>query len=162
MISQRKLDANRLNAKKSTGPVTSRGKFISSRNALKTGKYAKVHHLAAAEEIERTPTLLEAQAEIAELTKDFTRTFEPVAPEQRRYIKTLATAEWSIRQFESIFDLAVVALVKSAQSAHGRCARKVTNARARALNPPPLVPLVPRRQVAMRGTFIDEALPPAA
>jgi hypothetical protein len=161
MISQRKLEANRLNAKKSTGPVTSGGKLISSRNALKTGKYAKVHQLTAPIETEcqteRMPTLREAEAEIAELAKDFTRTFKPATSEERRYIKTLATAEWSIRQFESIFGLAVIALVKSAR------ARTETA---------PRLSVVPRRQVAMRGTFIDDrciddrliddALPPAA
>jgi|SRR6185437_126165 len=151
MIFQRKLEANRLNAKKSTGPVTSRGKFLSSRNALKTGEYAKVHHLKAPIETNRTPTLREAEAEIAELARDFTRTFEPATPEERRYIKTLAIAEWSIRQFESIFGMAVSALVKSAR------------AQAKAA---PRLSVVPRRQVAMRGTVIDraidEALPPAA
>ena len=151
MISQRKLEANRLNAKKSTGPVTSRGKFISSRNALKTGRYAKVHQPTAPIETDRTPTLHEAEAEIAELAKDFTRTFKPATSEERRYIRTLATAEWSIRQFESIFGLAVIALVKGAR------------ARTKAA---PRLSVVPRRQFAMRGTFvndaIDDALPPAA
>lgn len=147
MISQRQLEANRLNAKKSTGPVTTRGKFISSRNALKSGKYAKVHHPRDGFEIGRDQSLRNAETEIAELAKEFSRTFEPATAEERRYIKTLATAEWSIREFESIFGMAVVALVKSAQ------------ARAKAA---PRLSVVPRRQVGMRGTFLDEALPPAA
>jgi hypothetical protein len=147
MVSQRKLEANRLNAQKSTGPVTAHGKAISSRNALKTGKYAKIHHPAAPEETGRAQTLLEAEGEIAELTKDFSRTFQPVTPEERGYIKTLATAEWSIRRFEEIFGLAVIALVKSE--------------RERAKSAPRLS-LVPRRKTAMRGTFEVEALPPAA
>jgi hypothetical protein len=40
-ISQRKLNANRLNAKKSTGPKTLRGKEYSRRNALKHGLFAR-------------------------------------------------------------------------------------------------------------------------
>ena len=38
--SQRQLIANRLNAKKSTGPKTAYGKFRSSRNSLKHGRYS--------------------------------------------------------------------------------------------------------------------------
>jgi hypothetical protein len=41
MVSPRKLQANRENAKKSTGPRTARGKRISSFNALKHGLQAK-------------------------------------------------------------------------------------------------------------------------
>lgn len=37
MTSQRKIESNRRNAKRSTGPKTSGGKTISSRNALKHG-----------------------------------------------------------------------------------------------------------------------------
>ena len=39
-ISQKQLLANRRNAQKSTGPRTALGKFRSSRNALKHGRYS--------------------------------------------------------------------------------------------------------------------------
>ncbi len=41
MTSQKQIEANRRNAKKSTGPKTAAGKLNSSRNALKNGKYSK-------------------------------------------------------------------------------------------------------------------------
>jgi hypothetical protein len=40
-VSERKLKANRENAKKSTGPRTSRGKGFSRRNALKHGLFVR-------------------------------------------------------------------------------------------------------------------------
>src|ERR1700722_13705538 len=41
LVSSRKVEANRRNARKSTGPRTSRGKAFSSRNALKHGLFIR-------------------------------------------------------------------------------------------------------------------------
>ena len=45
MATQRQIEANRMNAQKSTGPVTVEGKKASSLNALKSGLYAKTEVL---------------------------------------------------------------------------------------------------------------------
>ena len=50
--SERQLIANRLNAKKSTGPRTALGKLRSSRNALKHGLYS---HFDLAKALELLP-----------------------------------------------------------------------------------------------------------
>lgn len=48
-VSQRKLEANRRNAQKSTGPRTEEGKAISSRNGWKTGMHSQVAKQAFAQ-----------------------------------------------------------------------------------------------------------------
>jgi len=54
MTSERKIAANRLNAKKSRGPRTAAGKSLASRNALRHGLRAITHrHPTPSSEIER-------------------------------------------------------------------------------------------------------------
>ncbi len=52
-VSKRKLQANRENAKKSTGPKTPRGKAYSRRNALKHGLF--VRHITDFEALREDP-----------------------------------------------------------------------------------------------------------
>jgi hypothetical protein len=67
-VSERKLKANKENAKKSTGPKTSRGKANSRRNALKHGLFARqfmdfVAHGEDPEEYKKLLSGLRAQYE---------------------------------------------------------------------------------------------------
>ena len=50
MTSLKQINANRKNAKKSTGPVTDMGKAKVSINAIKYGLYSE-HHIAVGEDI---------------------------------------------------------------------------------------------------------------
>ena|SRR5262245_30683402 len=77
MTSERKIAANRLNARKSTGPRTARGKSRASGNAWRHGwSVAKIGHSAVSADVERmakaicgehaTPALYEQAVIIAE------------------------------------------------------------------------------------------------
>src|SRR5712692_6027546 len=59
MPSDRQMNANRNNARRSTGPKSDPGKAASSRNALKHGLAAK-HHLLPIENTEEFHELLDA------------------------------------------------------------------------------------------------------
>jgi hypothetical protein len=70
MPTDKQLDANRANARKSTGPRTAQGKAASAANALKTGLYAK-----------SIPS--EDPAELQTLTIQYLDTYRPTSPDER-------------------------------------------------------------------------------
>jgi hypothetical protein len=88
MATARQIKANRLNAKKCTGPRTEKGRAISSQNALKTGIDAK-------SEIIRT----ENRASYDTLIATFHARFRPTTPEERRLVDNLIRNEWLSRRY---------------------------------------------------------------
>jgi len=81
------LSPNRINAKKSCGPRTARGRAISSQNALKTGIDAKA-------EVIRT----ENRAHYDALIASFHARFLPETNKERQLVHDLIRAEWLSRR----------------------------------------------------------------
>src|ERR1017187_5865203 len=91
MASKKQIEANRLNAQKSTGPSSAEGKVPSSMNALKTGIDAKTHLIRG-----------ETSTALQELTGEYHGRFRPSTPEQRMLVDTLIDCEWLLRRFRPI------------------------------------------------------------
>jgi hypothetical protein len=91
MASQKQLLANRLNAKKSTGPRSVEGKARASMNALKTGIDARSQTIPG-----------EPISQLEELTDDYYQRFCPTTPEQRLLVDTLVDCEWLLRRFRRV------------------------------------------------------------
>jgi hypothetical protein len=87
MSSQAQIDANRRNAKKSTGPVSAEGKAACSRNALKSGIYASSHVIPG-----------EDPVELEDLTAAYFHQYQPADPTQLALVDTLAATEWTQRR----------------------------------------------------------------
>ena len=92
MPTTKQLEANRRNAKKSTGPRTPNGKAAVRRNALKTGIDAQAETMLPFED----PAKLEA------LTAEYYDRFNPATPEERCLVDDLISAEWLLRRFRAI------------------------------------------------------------
>jgi hypothetical protein len=91
MASQKQLEANRLNASKSTGPRSLLGKARSSMNALKSGIDAKSQIIRG-----------EKVAALEALAADYYHRFHPTTAEQRMLVDTLIDAEWNLRRFRTV------------------------------------------------------------
>jgi len=100
MATRKQIEANRRNAKKSTGPVTPGGKAASSMNALKTGLHAKALVL---------PT--EKAADLELLTAEYYDQFRPETAELRDLVDEYVTLVWQLRRLS----LTEVALYKNEQ-----------------------------------------------
>ena len=90
MATRKQIEANRLNARKSTGPRTPEGKRRSSLNALRTGIDAKtqvIHY--------------EQEADLRRLQYEYSERFHPTTPEQRMLVDTLVDCEWLLRRFRT-------------------------------------------------------------
>jgi len=81
------IEANRRNARSSTGPRTDQGKAVSRFNALKTGIDARSHVIPGED-----PNVLET------LALDYYERFQPAAPEQRYLVDAMISAEWQLRR----------------------------------------------------------------
>jgi hypothetical protein len=92
MISQKKLEANRRNAQKSTGPKTPEGKAISSQNGLTHGLTSR-----------KCPILPgENEEEYRELQDALTRDLKPRGAMQRELVTDLVQTRWKIRRIPAI------------------------------------------------------------
>ena len=87
MPTQRQIEANRLNALKSTGPRTPEGKARSSMNALKSGLDAESQFVYG-----------EAPEDFAALQQQYLDEFQPATPQERLYVDTLIRNEWLLRR----------------------------------------------------------------
>jgi hypothetical protein len=87
MTTSRQIEANRLNASKSTGPHTPQGKAVSSQNALKSGLDAESPLVAG-----------EDRAEFARLQHEYITRFQPLTPEERFQVDSLLRNEWFLRR----------------------------------------------------------------
>ncbi len=87
MATLKQIEANRLNAKKSTGPRSVEGKAASSMNALKSGIDAQSQIIRG-----------EDAATLDVLTADYLQRFQPATPEERFYVDTLIRDDWQLRR----------------------------------------------------------------
>ena len=83
--SEAQINANRENAKKSTGPRTAEGKAASSRNRLLHGLRANKHIL-----------LDEDPAEFLSLVQNLFETFRPVGDAEETLVLRIAAAQWRL------------------------------------------------------------------
>ena len=83
MSSQRQIDANRLNAQKSTGPTTPEGRAAVSLNSLKYGLYAETLILPGED-----PAAFEA------LLDRFDAEHQPATPTEEAFVSQIAMATW--------------------------------------------------------------------
>ncbi len=100
-VSKRKLQANRENAKKSTGPKTPRGKAYSRRNALKHGLF--VRHITDFEALHEDP--YEFQALINGLWDQY----QPIGKAEEIEVERIALCCWRLKRswrYENAVNLA--------------------------------------------------------
>src|SRR2546423_7367215 len=83
MSSQRQIEANRLNAQKSTGPTTPEGRAAVSLNSLKYGLYAETLILPGED-----PAAFEA------LLDRFDAEYQPATPTEEGFVSQIAMATW--------------------------------------------------------------------
>jgi hypothetical protein len=83
----RRTKANRLNAKKSTGPKTAAGKIIASRNALKHGLYAATDLLAD-----------ENSQEFQKLARWLYAVYQPRDRRELELVRFIVQTEWRLRR----------------------------------------------------------------
>ena len=86
-ISQKKLEANRRNSLRSTGPKTARGKCIVSRNAIKHGILAREVLITSGEG-------QECQRELNELVDKLVEYYRPVGVVEEKLVETIAACWW--------------------------------------------------------------------
>jgi hypothetical protein len=89
-VSQAKLNANRQNAKKSTGPRTPRGKACSRKNAIKHGLFTGV--------LLEFVVLGEAQAEYDQLLDDLRKHLEPIGRAEELEVERIALCWWKLKR----------------------------------------------------------------
>ena len=91
MASPAQIQANRLNAQKSTGPRTAEGKRASSQNALKSGLDAESQFVPG-----------ESPQQFAELQAEYFERYAPASPEQRFQVDNLIRNEWLLRRYHRV------------------------------------------------------------
>ena len=91
MSTLKQIEANRLNAKKSTGTRSVEGKAAGRLNALKSGIDAQSQVIPG-----------EDPAALALLTAEYHDRYQPATPEVRALVDTLVTAEWLQRRFRTL------------------------------------------------------------
>jgi hypothetical protein len=90
-VSQRKVESNRRNSQKSTGPKTATGKKRVSRNAIKHGFYSKwllVQHRDGKE----------SQDEYDDFYADVHKHFQPVGWLEELWVEKIAVWSWRLRR----------------------------------------------------------------
>jgi len=90
-VSSRKVEANRRNARKSTGPKTASGKKRVSRNAIKHAFYSKcllIQH----------PDGKESQGEYDDCYADIFKHYQPVGWLEKLRVETVAVWSWRMRR----------------------------------------------------------------
>ena len=91
MATLQQIEANRLNAQKSTGPSSAEGKAAVRFNALKSGIDAQSQVIPG-----------EDPAALAALAAEYHDRYRPAAPEVRALVDTLVTAEGMQRRFRTV------------------------------------------------------------
>jgi hypothetical protein len=86
-VSERKIQANRQNALRSTGPTTARGKHNVSRNAIKHGILAREVVITAGDGEE-------SLKEFHDLIEKFCEQYEPIGVVEESLVQTIATCWW--------------------------------------------------------------------
>ena len=91
MATQKQIEANRLNALKSTGPRTEEGKRASSQNALKSGLDAESQFVPG-----------ESPEQFAALQASYFEQFAPANAEQRFLVDQLIRNEWLLQRYHRV------------------------------------------------------------
>jgi hypothetical protein len=103
MATVAQIQANRLNALRSTGPRSDAGKAASRFNALKFGVDARSLVIPG-----------EDPAELEALTLDYRETFHPVGPLEDFLVETLVAGDWNRRRYTRI-EAQLVRLLSASQ-----------------------------------------------
>jgi hypothetical protein len=90
MSTLRQIEANRLNALKSTGPTSAMGKAAASMNAFKNGIHAKSLVLP-----------FENPGDLQQLTEECYRHYNPATPEARSFVDDFIRCEWILRRLDN-------------------------------------------------------------
>ena len=91
MPTQKQLEANRLNALKSTGPRSAAGKDASRLNALKSGLYAKSLVIRG-----------ESREQFDTLVAEYDAQYLPETPQARTLVDAVIRATWLMRRLDRI------------------------------------------------------------
>ena len=90
-MSQKQIDANRRNARKSTGPRTQAGKAASKLNSLK-------HGILSSEVVVRGLTGCESTGDFDALRQRFWQELAPVGPVEEMLLDRIVTSFWRLRR----------------------------------------------------------------
>jgi len=87
MATLKQIEANRLNAQKSTGPRSVEGKAVVRMNALKAG-------------IDAQSTIIRGEnpADLEALTNEYLQAHSPATPQERFYVDILIHCDWQMRR----------------------------------------------------------------
>jgi hypothetical protein len=123
MATQAQLDANRVNAQKSTGPRTPEGRAAVRQNALKHG-LTSMSPVAPGED----------PAEFLQFLDHWTQSYLPIGPAEEEVLRTAVVASWRLRRIPAIeagyyeleqsSDLSVSPAARLA-FAHHQCAKQL-------------------------------------
>ncbi len=91
MVTKAKVDANRRNAAKSTGPRTPSGKAIASMNAIKHGLSSRKPLIPG-----------EDEAEFARFTSEWVNDLRPFGPRERLAAEQAIMAAWRLRRIPQL------------------------------------------------------------
>ena len=91
MATPAQIQANRLNALKSTGPRSVEGKAVSCFNALKSGIDAKSLVIRG-----------EDPAELETLAANYQLQFQPASPTEQFYVDLLTSTDWKLRRLRKV------------------------------------------------------------
>ncbi len=113
MSSQKQIDANRLNAQKSTGPNTPEGRDAVRFNALRHGLTAK--HAVLENENEQ---------EFQEMLEAFEAEHQPTGPTESLLVQQMVMATWRLRRLRAVetglFNIRMYDLSKQTQSVYAQ------------------------------------------
>ncbi len=91
MATDKQLEANRLNARPSTGPHTPKGKAIASRNAVRHALLSRAFVLES-----------ECPARFEALVDSFYAEYRPTTATEAALIEAMATARWRIQRLSNL------------------------------------------------------------
>ena len=91
MATLKKIEANRANSEKSTGPRTAKGKAASRNNAFKHGMRSRSVVIPG-----------EDPAEFAAMLEALVKEFEPSTPDEHYILKQLASARWRLERLHGV------------------------------------------------------------
>src|SRR4051794_2090080 len=141
MVSEKKLEANRRNAQKSTGPKTDEGKAKTSQNALTHGIFAIQFHILPGEN----------EAEYAAFHGDVLRDLAPCGIIQREMVDDIVQTRWRLRRLSKLEAHSILEAYAKILKEH-----EWKNDRKRIVPPPP--PLDPIKILAQQdggATYLD-------
>jgi hypothetical protein len=97
MISEKKLDTNRSNALRSTGPRTPEGKAASALNSV-------VHGVRARQAV----LILEQWPEFRQLCADLTEEWQPKTPTEKFQVEQMAVIQWKLGRLDAAENSAIL------------------------------------------------------